>query len=64
MNAQILVIGNEILDGDVKDVNSQWLSEQITGLGGIVKEITILRDDLDVICKKVIASIKDRPSLL
>ena len=64
MNAQIFVIGNEILDGDVKDVNSSWLSEQITGLGGIVKEITILRDDLDVICRKVITSIKDRPSLL
>ena len=64
MNAKILVIGNEILDGDVQDLNSHWLSEKITGLGGIIKEITILRDDLDVIRKEVIFSIKDQVSLL
>ena len=64
MNANILVVGNEILDGDVQDVNSHWLSKKITGLGGMVKKIIILPDDQYVISEEIISSIKDQISLL
>ena len=33
---EILIIGNEILNGDIQDTNTNWLCKQISGLGGSV----------------------------
>ncbi|MBN1401119.1 MAG: competence/damage-inducible protein A [Anaerolineae bacterium] len=48
-NAELLVIGNEILDGDVLDTNSHWLCQQLTGLGMTVARVWTVRDDLRAI---------------
>jgi nicotinamide-nucleotide amidase len=42
---EILVIGDEILLGDVLDTNSHWLCQQLTGLGARVRRITQIGDD-------------------
>lgn len=43
---ELLFIGNELLIGKVLNTNSQWLTQNITGLGGYCTRITVIRDDL------------------
>ena len=49
----IIVIGDEVLSGKVEDINSTWLIEQLRELGGRVREVAIIPDDLDVIAATV-----------
>ena len=39
---EILVIGNEVLAGNVLDSNSHWLCQQVSARGGQVRRITVL----------------------
>jgi molybdenum cofactor synthesis domain-containing protein len=41
-----LCIGDELLTGLVLNTNSEWLSKKITGIGGFVKRVTIVGDDV------------------
>ena len=50
---EIIVTGNEILEGDILDTNSNWICKQITGIGGQVRKIVLVRDDLDAIATAV-----------
>lgn len=43
---ELLFIGNELLIGNVLNTNSQWLTRNITALGGFCSRITVIRDDL------------------
>lgn len=47
MEVALLVIGDEILAGEVADANGVWLAEQLAAEGFRVQEIRILPDDLD-----------------
>jgi len=58
VRAEIVAIGNEVLDGDVLDTNSHWLCEQITGLGGQVERVTQVRDDVDVISRCLLRAVE------
>ena len=42
---EILVIGNEVLAGDVLDTNSHWLCRELAARGARVTRITVLPDD-------------------
>lgn len=42
---EIIVVGNEILQGDVLDTNSHWLCRELTALGAVVRRVTQVRDD-------------------
>jgi nicotinamide-nucleotide amidase len=46
---ELLFIGNELLIGKVLNTNSQWLTRQITLLGGTCSRINIVRDILEEI---------------
>ena len=50
---EILVIGNEILIGDIQDTNTSWLCGLINSRGGHVARGTMLRDDVDEIAAEV-----------
>jgi molybdenum cofactor synthesis domain-containing protein len=50
---EILVIGNEILIGDIQDTNTSWLCRLINSKGGHVARGTMLRDDVDEIAAEV-----------
>jgi molybdenum cofactor synthesis domain-containing protein len=50
---EILVIGNEILIGDIQDTNTSWLCRLINSRGGHVARGTMLRDDVDEIAAEV-----------
>ena len=47
--AEILVVGNELLNGTTLDTNSHWMSQELTSLGVKVARKTTVRDILPVI---------------
>ncbi len=53
MDAVILCIGDELLSGDIADLNSTWLAKGLTDLGTVVKKIEVIPDDVDVIADAV-----------
>ncbi len=55
---EILVIGEEILLGDVLDTNSHWLCQQLTGLGARVRRITQIGDDANTIAETLRAALE------
>ena len=42
---EIICIGNELLSGITLNTNAQWLANQITKVGGVVKTIIVVGDD-------------------
>ncbi len=44
LKAEILAIGDELVDGQSLDTNSQWLAEQLALLGFEVERFTVVRD--------------------
>lgn len=53
VEVEIIAIGNELLLGDVLDTNSNWLCKQATGLGGRMRRVVMVGDDLKVIIREV-----------
>jgi len=49
INVEILTIGNEILLGLIQDTNSNYLCRVVRGMGGRVRHIAIVRDEVDEI---------------
>ena len=48
---EIYSIGTELLNGQIQDTNSYWMAQQIAALGGYVRRIAILDDDVDEISR-------------
>lgn len=53
--AGIIVIGNEILSGKVRDTNSDYLARELRALGVSVRRIVVIPDEVDVIGREVAA---------
>jgi molybdenum cofactor synthesis domain-containing protein len=51
--AGVIIIGNEILTGKVRDVNSYFLSTELRSLGVSLTRISVIPDDTGVIGKEV-----------
>jgi len=50
---EIISVGNELLIGKVVNTNASWLAKRITEMGGFVRRITDVRDDLSEISSAV-----------
>lgn len=50
----IIIIGNEILSGKVRDENSYFLSRELRILGIDVKRISVIPDDIETIGKEAV----------
>lgn len=50
---EIFSVGNELLNGSVHDSNSFWLTTRIMELGGKVRRVTILPDELETIAHEI-----------
>ena len=61
---ELLVIGNEILAGDVLDTNSHWLCRQLAGRGARVTRISVLPDEPAAIADGLRAALSRRPALI
>ncbi|MBC7235316.1 MAG: competence/damage-inducible protein A [Chloroflexi bacterium] len=58
MAVEIIVIGNEILLGDVLDTNSHWLCKQLVGLGALVRRVTQIGDERETIADTLSAALR------
>lgn len=54
--AAIIIIGNEILSGKIKDANSSYLASELRALGVDVRRISVIPDDLGEIAAEVAAA--------
>ena len=61
---EILSIGNELLLGNTVNTNASWLSSQVTSLGGDVKRITTVRDQLSEISDAIQEVLQRTPDFL
>lgn len=61
---EILCVGNELLLGITINMNAYWLSKKITEVGGSVKRITVIKDDVNEISLAVRDSIARKPDWL
>ncbi len=64
LSAEILCVGYELLSGAVVNTNAHWLSQKIFELGGFVKRITVIGDDVNEIDRGVREAITRRPNWL
>jgi molybdenum cofactor synthesis domain-containing protein len=61
---EIMVIGNEILQGDVLDTNSHWLRRHLNGLGALVRQVTQVRDEPDAIAQALHSALARQTRLI
>jgi len=52
-SAGIIIIGNEILSGKVRDENSHFLARELRELGVDLRRIVVIPDDVDLIADEV-----------
>ena len=64
MKIELLIIGNEILIGKIKDTNSNWLAKRITKQGHLLGRITTIGDNLDIISDTLKESISRSPDMI
>ena len=50
---EILIVGNEILTGDIPDTNTTWLCAMVHGRGGCVARVTVLPDVESIVAEAV-----------
>ena len=63
-DVEILCLGNELLKGMVINTNAQWLAKKVTNLGGDVKRITIVSDDVQTIASEILEAINRKPDYI
>jgi nicotinamide-nucleotide amidase len=61
---EILIVGNELLNGTVLDTNSHWLSQRVRSAGGLVSRKTTVGDNLGDISSAIRESLSRKPSWL
>nr|MDO8087138.1 molybdopterin-binding protein [Candidatus Sigynarchaeum springense] len=59
--AEILLIGNELLVGKIRDANAYWLGKQLGTFGVSVTRVTIIRDDVEEIADTIKEIVARRP---
>lgn len=62
--AEIIAVGNELLQGDVQDTNTHWLCRRLSDRGVRVQRGALVPDDGQVIAEAVHQSLSRRPKLL
>jgi nicotinamide-nucleotide amidase len=64
ITVEIIIIGNEVLLGMVQDTNSNYLCRVVRGMGGRVRHVAIVRDEIDSIAEEICASLARRADLI
>ncbi|MEM2992416.1 MAG: molybdopterin-binding protein, partial [Candidatus Caldarchaeum sp.] len=62
--AEVINVGNELLDGRTINTNLNWLCGKLSELGYVVRRATIVRDDLNDIAKAVREALRRKPMWL
>ena len=64
MDCEIILIGNELLIGKIRDTNGQWMIEQLLLLGIKISRITTIPDDIEIIKTTIQNSIRRKPEYI
>jgi molybdenum cofactor synthesis domain-containing protein len=64
VTVEIVTVGNEVLLGLVQDTNSNYLCRVVRGMGGRVRHIAIVRDEIDCIVEEIRSSLARRADLI
>ncbi len=64
LTVEILIIGNEVLAGNILDTNSHWLCQQFARYGARVQRITVLPDVEAIIAGELQAALARGPRLI
>ena len=64
VNVEIVTVGNEVLLGLVQDTNSNYLCRVVRGMGGRVRRIVIVRDEIAAVAEEIQASLGRRADLI
>ena len=64
MDCEIILIGNELLIGKIRDTNGQWMIEQLLVLGIKISRITTIPDDIEIIKTTIQDSIRRKPEYI
>jgi nicotinamide-nucleotide amidase len=64
MIVEILCIGNELLSGMTLNTNAHWLCSGITNVGGVVRRVTVVRDEISEISSATRESLARNPDIL
>jgi nicotinamide-nucleotide amidase len=64
MIVEILCIGTELLSGITLNTNANWLCSEITNVGGVVRRVTVVRDELNEISSAARESLARKPNIL
>jgi nicotinamide-nucleotide amidase len=64
VKVEILTIGNEILLGLIEDTNSNYLCRVVRGMGGRVRHIAVIGDEIDAIADAVTAALRRGAELI
>jgi len=61
---EIINVGNELLTGRVVNTNASWIADRITRLGGVVKRVTAVSDDVHECSTAIKEALNRRPNLI
>ncbi len=61
---ELICIGNELLIGKIPNKNAQWLSKEITKIGGKVVKETTVSDNVDEIALAIKEALKRKPNFI
>ncbi|MDI9620029.1 MAG: molybdopterin-binding protein [Candidatus Nezhaarchaeota archaeon] len=61
---EVVSVGNELLTGRVVNTNASWLADRITRLGGLVKRVTAVGDDVEECSAALKEALSRKPKLL
>src|SRR5579862_1566718 len=64
ITVEIVTVGNEVLLGLVRDTNSHYLCRVVRGIGGRVRHIAVVRDQIDEIASEIRSSLGRRTDLV
>jgi len=63
-SVEIISVGNELLTGHTLNTNASWIAKQVTDVGGIVKIVTIVGDEIDEIASSIRGSLRRKAGWL
>ena len=53
INCKIIIIGNEVLDGQVHESNAFWMIKRLSEMGGIVRKVIYIEDNIQIIANEI-----------
>lgn len=62
VNVELIVVGNELLNGTTLDTNSHWVSKQVDRIGAVLSRKTTVRDNLHEISESVGEALRRKPN--